>query len=145
MLYCLTHKKLCVSSNLATAAVNESTNHEQLIYMAKNNLENVSLTKNNPFAEPICSSNCWQLDYLKESAGFVKQWHAKALTMSLTPQTTLANELTFVAMANLATYLIEKGMSKVPLGKLSSDPIEKCFGQFRQLSSANFLYLLGNC
>ena len=27
-------------------------------------------------------------------------------------------------MANLATYLFEKGMSKVLLGKLSSDPIE---------------------
>ena len=29
-------------------------------------------------------------------------------------------------------------MSKVLLGKLSSDPIEKRFGQFRQLSGANF-------
>ena len=58
--------------------------------------------------------------------------------MSLTPQTILANELTFVAMANLETYLIEKGMSKVLLGKLLSDPIEKRFGQFRQFSGANF-------
>ena len=63
--------------------------------------------------------------------------------MSLTPQTTLANDLTFVAMANLATYLIEKGMSKVLLGKLSSDPIEKRFGQFRQLSGANFFISVG--
>ena len=59
--------------------------------------------------------------------------------MSLTAQTTLANEVTFAGMANLATYLMEyKGMSKVLLGKFSSDPIEKRFGQFRQLSGANF-------
>ena len=59
--------------------------------------------------------------------------------MSLTPQTTLANELTFAGMANLATHLLKnKGMNKVLLGKFSSDPIEKRFGQFRQLSGANF-------
>ena len=50
MLYCLTHKKLHVSSNLATAAVNESTNHEHLIYMAKNNLENVLLNEESDYA-----------------------------------------------------------------------------------------------
>ena len=43
-------QKLCVSSNLATAAVNESTNHEQLIYMAKNNLENVLLNEESDYA-----------------------------------------------------------------------------------------------
>ena len=120
------------------------SNHE---YFCDVNWCNLNLTnscftgikKKDAFAEPICSSHCWQLDYLREAAGFVKQWHAKAPTMSLTPQTTLANELTFVGMANLATYLIEnKGMSKVLLGKFSSDPIEKRFGQFRQLSGANF-------
>ena len=59
--------------------------------------------------------------------------------MSLTPHTTLANELTFKGMADLAEHLIEKkGMKKVLLGKFSSDPIEKRFGQFRQLSGANF-------
>ena len=33
-------------------------------------------------------------------------------------------------------------MSKVLLGKLSSDPIEKRFGQFGQLSGANFFILV---
>ena len=80
---------------------------------------------------------------MKEAAGFVKQCHAKAPTMSLTPQTTLANDLTFVGMANLATYLFEKGMSKVLLGKLISDPIEKCFWSITTLSSANFFISVG--
>ena len=99
------------------------------------------IKKRDPFAEPICSFDCWQLDYLRRAANFVKEWHAKAPTMSLTPQTTLANELTFVGMANLATHLLKnKGMNKVLLGKFSSNPIE-VFWPILTAEQCKFLYI----
>ena len=43
------------------------------------------------------------------------------------------------AMPELAEYLLEKkSLDFVLLGQISSDPIEKRFGQYRQLAGANY-------
>ena len=58
---------------------------------------------------------------------------------SLTPHTMLAIQQTTRALADVASDLLENhNFEFVLLGLLQSDPIEKRFGWYRQLSGANF-------
>ena len=89
------------------------------------------------------SADSWQLDFLLKSAEYLQQWRSTTKRFTVTAKTTLANVQTFTAIVECVRYLIiKKGLTKVLIGKFSSDPLEKRFGWFRQLSGANFLHKL---
>ena len=99
----------------------------------------LGLKKNDICCEPIRTVDAWQLHHLLEASNFVRKWYDSGKNCALTAETTLAIELTFKSVALLAQHLIEsQRMDCVLLGKFGSDPLEKRFGWFRQLSGANF-------
>jgi hypothetical protein len=57
----------------------------------------------------------------------------------LTRETFIATKQTAAALPQLAEYLLDtKEIKLVLLGMINSDPLEKRFGWFRQLSGANY-------
>jgi hypothetical protein len=57
---------------------------------------------------------------------------------ALTRETFIAAKQVAAALPELAHYLLDKGLKFVLLGLINSDPLEKRFGWFRQLSGANY-------
>jgi hypothetical protein len=100
----------------------------------------IGIKKRDDHCFPVTSVDAWQLEYLLDAAQYIRLWHNTGGKVNgLTSETALANEISLQAIAGLTKYLISrKGMQKVLLGKFSSDPLEKRFGWFRQLSGANF-------
>jgi len=88
--------------------------------------------------DPVRSSLDWKLDFLRECAEFLLRWE-QSKTAGLTRETFLALRHTCLALADCASYLLDRrGLNYVLLGHLQSDAIERRFGWLRQLSGANF-------
>ena len=104
----------------------------------------VDIKKRDPFCEPTISADAWQLDYLMRSAEYFNLWKKSSSNYTLTSATAEANTQTFKAIVQCVRYLItEKRLSKILVGKFSSDSLEQRFGWLWQLSGANlFLYQL---
>jgi hypothetical protein len=66
------------------------------------------------------------------------EWEKMPKKSSLTKETFTALKQTAAALPQLTEYLLEKGLKYVLLGMINSDPLEKRFGWFRQLSGANY-------
>lgn len=84
--------------------------------------------------EPIMSSTDPRLEYLHKFAEFLSVWE-DSKQPGLSKPTFLALRHTCLALADCASYLIEKcGYRFVLLGQLQSDALESRFGWLRQLS-----------
>ena len=99
----------------------------------------VGIKKRDPFCEPIISADAWQLDDLMRSAEYFNPWKKSSSNYTLTSATAEANTQTLKAIeCGVRCLITEKRLSKILVGKFSSDPLEQRFGWLRQLSGANF-------
>ena len=99
----------------------------------------VGIKKRDPLCEPIISTDAWQLDYPMRSAEYFNLWKKSLSNYTLTSATAEANAQTFKAIVECVRYLItEKRLSKILVGKFSSDSLEQRFGWLWQLSGTNF-------
>lgn len=92
---------------------------------------------------PIYEENDESLQFLEQFLDWLIRWKntegLKRGSKCLTRETTLAIEQTTGAFPKLVKYLLDqKGLEYVLLGKLQSDPIERRFGQYRQMAGGNF-------
>ena len=88
--------------------------------------------------DPVRSSLDWKLIFLRECADFLMRWE-QSKTPGLTRETFLALRHTCLALADCASYLLDRrGLNYILLGHLQSDAIERRFGWLRQLSGANY-------
>ena len=70
---------------------------------------------------------------------FFSTWRQQKSDKKLTRETFLACEQICLVLRDLATYLIqENGFRFVFLGQISSDPVEKRLGLYRQMSGSNY-------
>ena len=87
---------------------------------------------------PISMENKQGVQYLRDFVQYLKMWEDSG-ERGLTKETFLATKQTCAALADMAEYLIEReDFIYVLLGQAESDPIEKRFGWYRQLSGGNF-------
>jgi len=84
--------------------------------------------------------------FLREFADWIEQWDAmkipKAERFTLSSQTSAALRATLRCQANLIEDLLSEGYDFVLTSRLQSDPIERRFGQYRQMSGGRFLISL---
>ena len=100
----------------------------------------VGIHKRDIYREPIRSKNCPQLEYLREFYSFLEEWASNKSYKGISSQTFNAAKHTTQALIGVAEYCMEHlRFEYVLLGKLQSDPIERRFGQYRQMSGGNFL------
>ena len=80
------------------------------------------------------------IQWLTKFAKWLKEWHEmNDFKNALSKETFFTMRQTSEALVGLAIYLLEeKGFEYVPLGLISSDPLEKRFGWYRQLGGANY-------
>ena len=74
-------------------------------------------------------------------ADWAENWK-QSPAFTLTSQTSSAFIVTLRAQAHLIDELLEEGYSFVLTGRLQSDPIERRFLQYRQMSGGRFLVSL---
>ena len=74
-------------------------------------------------------------------ADCVENWK-ESPAFTLTSQTSSAFIVTLRAQAHLIAELLEEGYSFVLTRRLQSDPIERRFSQYRQMSGGRFLVSL---
>lgn len=85
----------------------------------------------------LAEGSDWKLDFLKQVSEWLRVWK-NSTKSGLSRETFLAVEHTCRSVAELSEYLISNfDFNFVLTGKLLSDPIEKRFGYYRQLSGAN--------
>ena len=88
--------------------------------------------------DPVRSSVDWKLTFLRDIADFLQRWE-DSQKPGLTQQTFLALRHTCMALADCASYMLDRlAFNYVLLGQLQSDAIESRFGWLRQLSGANY-------
>ena len=76
-------------------------------------------------------------------ADYFEEWCGGASFLCLTPNTSAALVRTLRAHANLIEELLfEEGYDFVLLVRLQSDPLERRFSQYRQMSGGRFLVSL---
>ncbi len=93
--------------------------------------------------KPVTEMDQKSLDYLSVFGRWLEHWksnsRAKNVKTCLTEETFLATIQTTKATVEIAKYLLGKEEFQfVLLGSLQSDPIERRFGWYRQLSGANY-------
>uniref|UniRef100_A0A0K2TRP0 RNAdirected DNA polymerase from mobile element jockeylike [Hydra vulgaris] n=1 Tax=Lepeophtheirus salmonis TaxID=72036 RepID=A0A0K2TRP0_LEPSM len=94
----------------------------------------VSYEKRDELREPISEKNKRGLCFLRDFVDFLIEWQ-NSKAPGLTAETFLATKQTCLAAADLADYLLlDKYFSYVLLCMFQSDPIERRFGWYRQLS-----------
>ena len=76
--------------------------------------------------------------FLTALADWIKQWY-QSPAFALTPQTASALTATFCAHAVLIDDLLNEAHHYVITARLQSDPIERRFSQYRQMSGGRFL------
>ena len=87
-------------------------------------------------AEPIEPD--WKLQHLRDMAIFVGDWW-KSGKPGLTKETAFAYKQMCTVLPALADFLLKECDFKyVLLGKLTSDPLEARFGQYRQMAGGNY-------
>ena len=81
-------------------------------------------------------------DFLEALADWLEKWHDDCLAFTLTSTTSYALVLTFRAQSGLIKELLSEGYDFVMTSRLQSDPIERRFSQYRQMSGGRFLVSL---
>ena len=94
--------------------------------------------KRDPTRNPIYNENSPNIQFLIDFCKWVKEWEKSSDSKNfLTKETANAMCQTSTSLVGLARYLItKKGYSYVLLGHAQSDPIEREFGRYRQMSGA---------
>jgi hypothetical protein len=89
---------------------------------------------------PISVNDKDQSLFLEAFVDWLDKWEEmKQKKNALTRETFIAVKQTAATLPELADYLlVKKGLKFVLLGMINSDPLEKRFGWFRQLSGANY-------
>ena len=84
--------------------------------------------------------------FLREMASWLKNWDSAKTPntekFTLTTQTSSALQRTLQCQASLIEDLLDEGFEFVLTSRFQSDPIEKRFGQYRQMSGGRFLVSL---
>ena len=94
--------------------------------------------KRNPFQEPVSSTSDYKLSKLKMYEDFFSHWQSSK-GRGLTPETFTACKLMCQSLRLIAMKLLDSYRFKfVLLGSLQSDPLEKRFGIYRQMSGSNY-------
>ena len=81
-------------------------------------------------------------DFLEALADWLEKWHDDCLAFTLTSKTSYALVLTLRAQSGLIKELLSEGYDFVMTSRLQSDPIERRFSQYRQMSGGRFLVSL---
>ncbi|XP_040575184.1 uncharacterized protein [Lepeophtheirus salmonis] len=105
------------------------------------NSNSLYIQKNDDSLKPISVNEREQIIFLVKFAEWIKGWeeYSKKSGGGLSPETFHAAYQTSIGLAHLVTYLLdEKNVEFVFLCKINSDPIEKRFGWYRQLSGGNY-------
>ena len=81
--------------------------------------------------------------FLREFADWIEKWQqiesAKSKPFSLTPQTSHALVTTLRCTASLIEDLLQEGYSYVLTARFQTDPLERRFSRYRQMSGGRFL------
>lgn len=94
--------------------------------------------KRNIAMDPIKSVSDWKLCFLREVADWLTNWQLSKQS-GLSSETFLAVKHTCQAVADLSeNLLLHHDFQYVLTGQFLSDPIEKRFGWYRQLSGGNY-------
>ena len=95
-----------------------------------------------PVREPISLEDLGSIEYLKKFVSWVEDWEKMAdISKSLSKESFMTIIQTCKGLIGVSIYLLEeKGFDYVLLGMISSDPIERRFGWYRQLSGANYYF-----
>lgn len=96
--------------------------------------------KRNQDKEPISSLRCSQVKFLVEFSEWLELWQEEGRQGDLlSKETFLCLIQTCDSMVSLIENLLHKEeLEYVLTGKISSDPLERRFGQYRQLAGANY-------
>ena len=81
-------------------------------------------------------------DFLEALADWLEKWHDDCPAFTLTSKTSYALVLTLRAQSGLIKELLSEGYDFVMTSRLQSDPIERRFSQYRQMSGWRFLVSL---
>ena len=100
----------------------------------------VGRRKRDPVREPISKDDTGGLQFLEKFTVWVEKWEKmNNKEHSLSKETFLTCKQTMRGLIGVAMYLLEeKNFEYVLLGLITSDPIERRFGWYRQLGGANY-------
>lgn len=101
---------------------------------------------NDPFCEPIKGLDDFKLNWLRSFLNWLSAWDSQKIEQRqgvLTRETMFALKHTVATMISLSEYLLTTPvcgqlMKYIPLGKFQTDNLEFRFGQYRQMSGANY-------
>ena len=80
-----------------------------------------------------------KIEFWFSLANWLESWKSSSLSLCLSKQTCDALICTLRAQGILCTDLFEEGYSFIVTAKFLSDPLERRFSQYRQMSGRNFL------
>ena len=80
--------------------------------------------------------------FLEALADWLEKWHDDCPAFTLTSKTSYTLVLTLRAQSGLIKELLSEGYDFVMTSRLQSDPIERRFSQYRQMSGGRFLVSL---
>jgi hypothetical protein len=121
----------------------ESTAHFlQLVHRFWNtvNVKNprAGFQKRDDSGKPISLNDKGQSVFLQQFVEWLSEWEKMPKKTALTRETFIAAKQAAAGLPQLAEYLLTKGLKFVLLGMINSDPLEKRFWWYRQLSGANY-------
>ena len=91
--------------------------------------------RRDPFREPISLDNLGNIQWLEKFLEWIKKWEEMKDGHGFSSQTFITIKQTTKGLIGAAMYLLEeKGFGYVLLAFIGSDPIERRFGWYRQLS-----------
>ena len=91
----------------------------------------------NPLGHAIVPGD-GKIAYFRALANWIEEWQ-KSPAFTLTAQTSSALITTLRAQSYLIEDLLSEDFDFVMVSRLSSDPIERRFSQYRQMSGGRFL------
>ena len=91
----------------------------------------------NPLGNAIVSGD-GKTDYFRAMADWIEEWQTSP-AFTLTPQTSDALITTLRAQSMLIDELLEEGYDYVMVGRMQTDPLERRFSQYRQMSGGRIL------
>lgn len=104
----------------------------------------VGIHKRDVLRQPVIDVDDEKLNILLEFKDFFSTWK-NSKNPGLTKETFLAVNLVCDSLVSISKYLLlECGFGFVLLGHLQSDPLERRFGRYRQMSGSNYYISLKN-
>ena len=97
----------------------------------------VGIHKRDSWLCPITSVTDDRLAFLRKFSNFLIKWKCSS-SAGLSKEINLAAQQTCNSVIELIHFLKEKGFQYILTGNLLSDPIEKRFGIYRQMSGSNY-------